>query len=166
MARRAHRYERSVQEPQWAIRIATVVILAIGVAITIYALGRPEARRERATGGLSVGDTSASVVASLGQPRLVCRATDLSHLHGRFPVGWPAAAQEQAIDWLEENTAARWLYPLRARAEVTCQGLREGTEVGLGADDRVLWLVPMVGRQSLRLPDELEPGTFTEQPDA
>jgi hypothetical protein len=166
MAGRSHRYERSIQEPQWAIRIATLTILAIGIAVTVYALTRPEARRERAVSSLAVGDTSAVVMEHLGPPPIVCPGDSLDHLRGRFPPGWPGAAQERAVEWLQERTRERWVYPLHARTAVACQPSTDGTEVGMGADGRVLWLVPRIGRHPLQLPDELEPGTFTEDPDA
>jgi hypothetical protein len=166
MSDRARGYERSVREPSWPIRIATIAILAIGVAITIYALTRPEARRDRAMSGLAVGDTSAVVVDRLDAPPVVCPGQSLDHLRGQFPAGWSAAEQAQAVEWLEERTRERWIYSLSPRTEISCDAVHDGTEIGIGADGRVLWFVPRIGHQSLQLPTELEPGTFREEVDA
>jgi hypothetical protein len=165
MTGRPSRHDRVIREPQWAIRIITIVILLAGAGVVAYLLNRPEARRERAVADLAVGDTTARAVERLGATPTRCRVGSLDHLQGRFPPGWTAAAQARAIEWLEEQTAERWVYPVEAGRTVSCSQTDGVTELGIGPDGRLLWIVPVGGRQPLQLPETLEPGAFTEIPD-
>jgi hypothetical protein len=155
-----HTLDNSLREPQWTVRIITLVILLAGAAAVLYAYGRSEARRERALRGLEVGDTVTQVTERLGQPPFVCATGALAHLAGQFPPGWPAAAQSRAIEQLRQETAERWVFPLRETATDPCAAPRNATEVGVGPDRRVHWLVPLEGREPLRLPPEYAPGTL------
>jgi hypothetical protein len=158
--------ERAIREPQWTVRIVTILILVAGAVIVAHALTRPEARRERAVGPLAPGDTASAAAERLGASPTVCGSDDLTHLLGRFPHGWSGAAQERAVEWLEESTVERWVYPLNAGERASCAGAAGLTEVGIGADGRLVWILPLAGRKSLLLPDTLQPGTFTDIPDA
>jgi hypothetical protein len=165
MTGRPYRHDRAIREPQWLIRILTIVILVAGAGVVVYLLNRPEARRERAVSELAVGDTTARIVEQLGASPTRCTGASLAHLKGRFPPGWSAAAQERAIEWLEEQTTERWVYPLETGRRVSCAETEAVTDLGIGDDGRLLWIVPVVGRQPLQLPETLEPGAFTEIPD-
>lgn len=160
MARRHHRLDRSLRRPQWGIRILTLLILAAGAAAALYAFNRAEPRRERALGGLAVGDTVARVVERLGEPPHVCATGSLAHLERHFPGGWPAAARARAIERLRTETTERWVYPLRDSAGDPCTAQGSASELGVGHDGRVRWFVPLSGRHPLRLPEEYAPGTL------
>jgi hypothetical protein len=159
MARHRHHYDRTAREPQRAIRVVTILILLLGAAGVLYALFRPEERRERTVRGLEVGDTATEVVRRLGEPR-ACPVGALAHLHGHFPPGWSAAAQAAAVERLRGQTAERWVFPLGDRAADPCRNSRRATEVGLGRDRRVLWFISLVGRHPLVLPDTFAPGAL------
>jgi hypothetical protein len=154
--------EHELREPQWTIRIITLVILLAGAAVVFYAFSRSEARRERAVRGIEVADSTAQVVERLGQPPHVCATGSLAHLEGHFPTGWPAAAQSRAIERLRQETAERWVYPLRDTTADPCTVPRNATELGIGHDGRVRWFIPLQGRESLRLPPTYEPGTAND----
>lgn len=148
------------------IRVVTILILVVGAGIVVYALMRPEARRERAVGALALGDTATAATQRIGATPTICGSDDLHHLGGRFPPGWSGAAQERAIEWLEEQTVERWVYPLNAGERASCAGAAGLTEVGIGANGRIVWVLPLSGRRPLMLPETLQPGTFTDIPDA
>jgi hypothetical protein len=160
MSRHTQRIDRSVRKPQWTVRIVTLLILAAGAAMVAYAFTRAESRRDRALSGLEPGDTVARVIDRLGEPPFVCATGDLAHLEAQFPGGWPAAAREQAIERLREETAERWVFPMREAQIDPCPSPTNATEVGVGHDRRVRWLVPVSGRHPLRLPGEYAPGTL------
>jgi hypothetical protein len=159
MSRHDHRLDRTIREPQWTIRIITILILLAGAAVVLYMFTRADSQRERALRGLMVGDTVTRVVERLGDPPYVCPTGSLAHLQGRFPPGWPAAAQANAIERLEEHTSERWIYPVTEEHVNPCPAPQRATEIGIGHDGRVLWLIPLAGRQPLQIPDTLAPGT-------
>jgi hypothetical protein len=152
--------DRTIREPQWAMRAITIAILLAGAAVVMYAFTRAEARRERALDGLQVGDTTTQVVERLGEPPHVCPTGALTHLEDQFSGGWPAAARARAIETLRQQTAERWVYPLRDEHTSPCAAPTNATEFGIGHDRRVLWLIPLAGRQPLRLPESFAPGTI------
>jgi hypothetical protein len=160
MSPRNRHIDRTIREPQWTMRLITLAILLAGGAVVLYAFSRAESRRERAIGGIEVGDTVAVVVERLGEPPHVCRTGSLAHLEGQFPGGWPAAAQARTIETLRQQTAERWVYPLRAEHTNPCAAPHNATEIGVGQDRRVLWWVPLAGRKPLRLPEDFAPGTM------
>jgi hypothetical protein len=160
MSLRRQHLDRSFREPQWAIRVITLVILLLGAAGVLYAFTRAEARRERHLRGIEAGDSATLLVERLGTPPHVCPTGTLAHLEGQFPAGWPAAAQTRAIEELRQQTGERWLYPLREKNTNPCSIPQGSTEAGIARDGRVLWLLPLHGRQPLRLPPEFAPGTL------
>jgi hypothetical protein len=162
MPHHRHHYDRSFREPQRAIRWITILILLLGAAAVIWAVSRPEARRERALRGLAVGDTATVVLQRLGTPHR-CAVGTLDHLQGQFPGGWSAATQAAAVERLRTMTADRWLFPLD-RSGDPCAHPRRGTEMGLGRDRRVLWFVPLSGKHPLVLPESFEPGALINDP--
>jgi hypothetical protein len=158
MTYRRRHYDRSIREPQRAIQVVTALILMVGAAVVLWAVLRPEAQRERALRELQVGDTATTVIHDLGEPRR-CPVGRLDHLVGKFPGGWSAAAQSAAVERLRQQTAERWLYPLDDAAD-PCADPRNATEVGLGHDGRVLWILPLAGRHPLVLPPGFAPGAL------
>jgi hypothetical protein len=162
MSRHHHqnRIDRSLRKPQWGIRIVTLLILAAGAAVVLYAFTRAESRRERALSGLEVGDTSQLIVERLGEPPFACSTGQLTHLEGQFPSGWPAAARAGAIERLRVETAERWVYPMREAHVNPCALPRNASEFGIGHDGRVRWFVPLTERHPIRLPETYAPGTM------
>src|SRR5690606_37683610 len=106
---------------------------------------------------LEIGDPVARVEGILGPPAARCEGDDLAHLAGSFPPGWPQPSIETTVQALAAATDERWIYPLDEDASATCAPVREGTEVGLDAEGRVLWYVAIMGESPLELPDHFAP---------
>jgi hypothetical protein len=137
----------------------TALILLAGLGILVWGLSTPERRRARTMGKVQLGQEAEQVIRHLGKPGAVCPVGSLAHLQERFPTGTPPATAEQALARMQQETAERWIYPLKTKtgAKVGCTPRRGDTEIGLGRNRRVLWYVPVTGRRPVVAPDRILP---------
>lgn len=149
---RNHRIDRALRVRQRGVWIATAAIALVGVVVVALAFGNAERRRERAVSSLSLGDEARRVEALLGGGGIRCPAASIGHLRGSLPEEWGAAAAETALGRMARETAERRVYPLDHRGQAGCSVASGATEVGLGADGRVLWYVAVTGRTRMTLP--------------
>ena len=132
--------------------MVSAVILLLGLAIVAAVLLSGDRRRERAASSVAVGDDSAAVIQRLGAQPIRCPTGNMLHVESRFPGGTPRTTREAVQERLRLHTAQRWIYPGEARGS-GCTPLGGDTEIGFGRDGRVLWLVPVSGRDMIVLPD-------------
>jgi len=126
-------------------------ILALGILVVIAVMFfSPSRRRERAAGGLQPGDDTTAVLRRLGDAPQRCAPGEMAHVYNAFEGSIPRTTREAALEQMRQQTAARWLYPARG-----CTPRQGDTEVGIGADGRVLWLVPATGLEPMVYPDTL-----------
>lgn len=154
---RNQRMDRALDPPKRGIWIATGLVMAGGLLVLLWAVSPAELGRRRALEALELGDTTARVVAYLGEAPARCPIASLAHLRETFPPGWPAASVNRAVQALETRTRERWVYPLSSRSAAGCQPRDGQTEIGVSAAGRVLWYVAVTGKTPLRLPDEISP---------
>jgi hypothetical protein len=76
------------------------------------------------------------------------------HLASRFPGGTPRLTRDAVQERLRLETARRWIYPADA-GRTGCTPHRGDVEIGFGRDGRVLWLVPVTGRETVVIPDTI-----------
>ncbi len=146
--------------PKQGIRRVTAAIVLVGLAILAWGLATPERRRARTVGKVEIGHNAQQVRGQLGPPGAVCPVGGLEHLQERFPTGTPPATAEQALARMQQETAQRWIYPLKTEAgvKVGCTPRGGDTEIGLDRSGRVLWYVPVTGRRPVVAPDRILPG--------
>jgi hypothetical protein len=126
-------------------------ILALGIiAVIAVMFFSPSRRRERAAGGIQPGDDSTAVLTRLGTSPQRCAPGEMQHVYNAFEGSIPRTTREAALEQIRQQTAARWIYPARG-----CTPRQGDTEVGLGADGRVLWMVPATGVVPMVYPDTL-----------
>jgi|DewCreStandDraft_5_1066085.scaffolds.fasta_scaffold09035_4 hypothetical protein len=141
--------------PGW-VRWVTLLVLAVGAVLAVWAWSAPERRQERKLEALALGEDTAVVRALLGEP-VRCPVGRLAHLAAHLPAGTPPAEAARVVEALRARTVVRWVFPIRARVEARCDASRGQTEVGLDREGRVVWIVPVTGRSPLRAPPELSP---------
>lgn len=161
MPLRKRRLDHALRTPQRGIWIATMAILLAGAAAIWVATSTGERGRMRVLERVEPGDSAQRVVELLGEPARTCPTGSLEHLHPQFPPGWASALRDAAIERLQEETLRRWIYPLDERAP-SCAPAPGTTEVGLDQEQRVLWYVPISGRQPLVLPPHITPEALDE----
>jgi hypothetical protein len=137
---------------------ATAAVLVVGLLILAWAVSPTERRRLSVVARLEVGDSVSRVVELLGDPAARCPGGQVGHLQRSFPEGWPTAATETALAQLARETRERWVYPVGRGAHAGCAPRRGQTEVGVGSDGRVRWLIANTGKTPVRLPAEYAPG--------
>ncbi|MDB4948368.1 MAG: hypothetical protein JWM27_1017 [Gemmatimonadetes bacterium] len=148
--------ERVIGGGPRAARVATLVIVALGlVAVAWAGFARVNSREHRA-GRIRLGADSADVVGVLGPPSARCPGGSVDHLRESFPSGIPATTVDDEIVALREETAARWIYTSRGRAG--CAPGRGDTEVGWDRGGRVAWYVAAIGGTPLVIPDSAVSG--------
>ena len=130
------------------------MILLLGLAVVAVIMLSGDRRRERAANRVMVGDDSTAVAGLLGPRPVRCPAGNLAHLYDRFPGGTPRTTRESALERLRLGTSARWIYP-DDRGSTACTARSGDTEIGLGRDGRVLWVIPVTERETLVLPDTM-----------
>lgn len=150
---RASTIDRALPSKSRLSWIITIAILLLGLVVLILIFSPGERQRRGAMDQLDFGDEAQKVTSLLGPP-LECRPDSLEHLRGSFREGWSPRAAEAALQRLESETDARWIYPLDTREVGRCDGAERQTEIGLDAEGRVLWYVTITGKTGLRLPAE------------
>ena len=131
--------------------MVSAVILALGIVVVIAVMFfSPSRRRERAAGAIQPGDDSTAVLRRLGDAPQRCPPGEMAHVYDAFEGSIPRPTREAALEQMRQQTAARWIYPARG-----CTPRQGDTEVGLGADGRVLWMVPATGLEPMVYPDTL-----------
>ena len=134
-----------------------MVIVLLGLVALVWVVSPTERRRRGLVENLEVGDSSTQVVQTLGSPSARCPGQELSHLQETFPPGWPAAAVQTTLQELGEQTRERWVYPMNPRRAAGCTPSDGQTEIGVDAEGRVLWIVGVVGKTPLQLPEDYAP---------
>ena len=135
-------------------RLVSAGILLLGLLAVAAILLSADRRRERAASRLAVGDDSTAVARTMGGSPVRCPTGTLAHLYESFPGGTPRPTREAALERLRLGTAARWIYPDDGEG-AGCTARSGDTEVGLGRDGRVLWVVPVTGREFVEAPDTI-----------
>ena len=152
MVRRSRNPDPMRQAPKY-IRVATGLVIGLGlIALALAFFGSDDSRRARQVRRLSPGLASAAVVDRLGPPPARCPVGELDYLQANFPDEFSPATAGETIARMEAETSERWVYPGRGRTP-GCIATNGATEIGLGRDGRILWLVPVTGRTPVRLPD-------------
>jgi hypothetical protein len=151
---RNQKVNRAIDPRQRGIRRATAVIVVLGVLGIVWAWNTPDRRRARLAGGVHIGDDSARIAEVMRTRGVACPTGGLAHLRDRFPAGYAPAAQEELLARMVRETAQRRVIPLRSEGG-GCVPARGDTELGIGRDGRVLWMVEATGRTPVRLPDAL-----------
>jgi hypothetical protein len=151
---RNQKVNRALDPRQRGIRRATAVIALLGLLGIVWAWNRPDRRHGRLADRLHVGDDSARITEVMRTGGVSCPPGALGHLRERFPAGFAPAAQEALLARMARETGERRVIPLRGETRGCIPG-RGDTEVGIGRDGRVLWVVESTGRTPLRLSDEL-----------
>jgi hypothetical protein len=118
-------------------RIASAVIIALGLLVLLVVVLTGGRQRERAAGRVMVGDDSAAVVRLLGAPPHRCQPSNLAHLRDQFPGGTPRTTVDEELARLRGVTAGRWMYP---QGEGCVPG-KGATEIGMDRESRVVWVV-------------------------
>lgn len=157
MASRDRTIDAALRVTPRRIRLATAAVIALGIAAFAWALFTSDDRaRAREVRRLGPGVDTASVIRSLAAPPGRCPVGNLEHLRTRFPDDFAPAALDATLDRMREETAQRWVYP-SGDASARCAPRDGDTEIGIGRDGRVLWLVPVTGRNAVRLPPAYSP---------
>jgi hypothetical protein len=141
--------------------IATIVIVVIGAGIVFFAIRGADRARTDALEDVEVGDLAENVTAAVGLEPRSCPTGTLDHLRGSFTEDWSPAAVDVALERLVSLTRERWVYPLRANNETSCDGAEPQTEIGVGLDGSIVWSVAVAGRTTLRLPLGMTPAGVT-----
>ena len=136
--------------------IATAVILIVGAVIFLWVVSPTEWKRRTMMRRLAIGDDSTAVVRVLGPP-VRCAPATIERVREGIPVDWPPPVAESAIAWVGEATRERWIYAIDLRERPPCDEEDGHTEIGIGADGRVLWYIAVTGKTPIRLPDEYTP---------
>jgi hypothetical protein len=143
--------DRALKTHKSRSRMVSAVILALGILVVIAVMFfSPSRRRERAAGGIQPGDDSTAVLSRLGDKPQRCPPGEMQHVYNAFEGSIPRTTREAALEQIRQQTSARWIYPARG-----CTPSQGDTEVGLGTDGRVLWLVPATGLVPMVYPDTL-----------
>jgi hypothetical protein len=132
---------------RWS-RIASGIILGVGLLIVAVVLVTGMRDREQAAVRVAPGEDSLAVASALGPPPQRCPTGSLGHLMWVFPPGTPRLTAEADLALLRAGTTHRWVYPAAGQPP-TCDPAANATEIGWGADGRVLWIVPVHGRYPL-----------------
>lgn len=118
-------------------RIASAVIVGLGILFLAVMLLTGGRQRERAASRVMLGDDSAAVARLLGDPPHRCPASNLAHLRTQFPGGTPRTTIDEELARLRRETAGRWLYP----DGEGCVPGKGATEIGVDREARVVWVV-------------------------
>ena len=157
MASRDRNIEAALQMTPGRIRLATAAVIVLGlVALLVAFFNSDDRARARQVRGLRPGTDTALVVRSLAAQPARCAVGNLEHLRTRFPDDFAPAALDATLDRMREETAQRWVYASGDR-DARCVPRDGDTELGVGRDGRVLWLVPVVGRNTVQLPTSYTP---------
>lgn len=129
----------------------SAVILLLGIVGVLVALNyAPDRQRRRHARELPLGADSSAVLQRLGARPTRCPAGAMEHLLPHMS-GVGEEQQDTALARLRRGTEARWLYPGRGG----CRAEEGETEVGIDSAGRVLWVLPVARRGSVRLPDTI-----------
>lgn len=152
MASRDRNIDAALRVAPGRIRLATVAVVVLGVLVLALALWRSDDRqRARRVRGLAPGSDTVTVAQVLATEPSRCAVGNLEHLRTRFSEEFAPAALDATMDRMREETLQRWVYPT-GDADPRCIPRDGDTEIGVGRDGRVLWLVPVVGRNTVVLP--------------
>jgi hypothetical protein len=146
-----------LQESKRGVWRATAAIIVVGLLALVWAVSPTERKRREVVERLEVGDSVARVEELLGRGAVHCPVGSLQHLEKSFPAGWPASSIQSALQAISRRTRERWVYPLSSRHRPSCTPADGVTEIGVGADGRLVWYVAVTGKTTLTLPDDLSP---------
>ena len=132
-------------------------MVLVGLLLLIWVFSPTERKRREVVGRLELGDSTSRVEQLLGHGALRCPVGSLEHLEKSFPPGWPGASTRTALDAIARRTKERWVYPLNTRRRIGCTPTNGVTELGVGADGRLVWFVAITGKSTITLPDDLSP---------
>ena len=136
--------------------VATGVIVVLGLALVAWLVSPTERKRRSVVDGLEIGSDSSEVLRALGAP-VRCGPAPLERFREGFPSDWPRPVTELAAADLSARTAQRWIYAVNPRDRIACDSRDAHTEVGIGADGRVLWHIAITGRTPIETPAAYTP---------
>ncbi|MBW3630255.1 MAG: hypothetical protein KY464_13275 [Gemmatimonadetes bacterium] len=137
-------------------RIASLVIALLGLIILVWFLSPTERRRRSLMEEVALGADTTEVIRMLGPP-VRCPPKYTEQVRASFPEEWAPRQVETALSRMDYATRHRWVYPVNSRKPLGCNAREAHTEIGVGADGRVLWAVDVTGRTPIRVPDEYTP---------
>ncbi|HEU4556380.1 MAG TPA: hypothetical protein VFS20_00980 [Longimicrobium sp.] len=143
--------DRALNTHKRRSRLLSATILLLGIVGLLVALNyAPDRQRRRHARELPLGTDSLAVLQRLGERPTRCPAGTMEHLLPHIS-GLGDEQQDTALARLRRGTQARWLYPGRRG----CSPEVGETEVGIDSAGRVLWVLPVARRGSVRLPDTI-----------
>lgn len=154
---RSRTVARVLDPQQRGVRILTAVILLAGAGVLFWLFSPGERERRGIMERVELGDRAERLVELIGTPR-DCPPTQLDHLRASFPDATPPAQIEESLDRMARETRRRWVYPLDLRKPARCSGAEGQTEVGVDAEERIVWYVAVTGKSTLRIAAPLEAG--------
>lgn len=154
--RRAVAVDRALDTHGRGPLIATGVIVALGLLVLVWLVSPTERKRRALVDGLAIGTDSTVVLRELGQP-VRCEPGDMENFRAGFPADWPRPVTELAMADIGAKTAERWVYAINLRDRLPCDSDEEHTEIGIGADGRVLWHIAVTGKTVVELPEAYTP---------
>lgn len=140
-----------------------MAIAAVGLLLLFWILSPGRRERTADVARLALGDSRERVTEVMGAPLARCPGGgDLSHLAPGFPPGWPGASRATTLQTLGEETAERWVYPLRERSVIGCTPVDGQSEFGFDQRGRLLWYITFVGESPLRFSERFTPAAPTD----
>jgi hypothetical protein len=136
--------------------IASGVIAALGLVLLVWFISPTERKRRATMSDVAIGADTTVVVRLLGPP-VRCPPKATEEVRAAFPTDWPPRLVETALSRMDYATRQRWVYAVNLRERPGCNDRERHTEIGVGADGRVLWAVDVTGRTPIRLPDDYTP---------
>ncbi len=163
MSERTRRLDHIFGGPKRGAWILTGVIIALGVAVFVWAFAPSERRRIRLVNSVEIGEPAGRVANVTGASIIPCPVAPLDHLSESFPDGWPPAAVDVALERLEVETAERWVLELDEEDNGGCGPVTDRTEIGVAADGTLLWTFALLGTTPVRLPPWITPSGVAEE---
>lgn len=148
--------ERALQTHGRGPLLATAVIVVLGLILVAWLISPTERKRRALLDDLAVGSDTALVIRALGEP-VRCAAGGLERFREGFPTDWPRPVTELAVADIGARTTQRWIYAINPRTRLPCDSEQEHTEIGIGADGRVLWHIAVTGKTPIELPEAYTP---------
>lgn len=159
MAQRRRDIDDAMRVSPKQIRVATAIVLGLGLVVLAWAFFASGDRGRRMDlRRIQPGDPAQLVTERLGPAPANCAAGTLEHLRTHFPGDFAPAAVDDALDRMREATAQRWVYS-EAGDRARCTARSGDSEIGVGADGQVLWLVRSTGRSMVEVLDTFHPAT-------
>jgi hypothetical protein len=157
MGSRSRRLDRALPNRTPGLWIVTILILVLGALLVLASAGQAARDRQDLMDRVRIGDDAENALAALGIEPRRCPGGDLGHLRASFPEGFSDAAIDVSLERLGEVTAERWVFELDGSAPEFCAPSPRRTELGVDAEGRVVWVVAVLGRSAVRLPESHAP---------